>query len=73
MICGSTECPKYYECKRSMVNGGMSNDRSIANLASYGSAIVSSCVNEFHFVCGSLGRYQMFVQKSLYTEEKPIK
>ena len=56
-----------------MVNGGMSNDRSIANLASYGSAIVSSCVNEFHFVCGSLGRYQMFVQKSLYTEEKPIK
>jgi len=73
MLCGSKECPRYHECKRSIENGGISGDRSIANLASYGSAVMSDCVNDFQFACGSLGKYHMFVQKNVFDMEKPIK
>lgn len=73
MLCGSTECPRYHECQRSIENGGLSGDNSIANLASYGSAEMSDRVSDFQFACGSLGKYHMFVQKNILAMEKPIK
>ena len=64
MRCCSFDCPRYDFCGRALDAQNTTGDYTVANLAFYGSSVRSETENKDLYVCGSLGKYSLFLPRA---------